>query len=262
MIKLQMTIKSTILLRPVQIFAFIPHGFFTSSWPYKTIWLLHTAISDGSMFTEQASLLEIANQKGYALIAPSLGNGYFANTAYEKQALFLAEELLPAMRQALSISSKIEDNALLGVSMGGFGAIRWALDMPGIFSSVAAIATHFGLSIPEDERLLKSKDLRPLYQIFVKGEMSRLLLDKNGNLHPSVDLFKLLSQAKSQGSIPRMGLYCGESDWLAIEQTKAFFGHCQEEEIQSELFISEGSHNSDYWNHAILEAVEWIFAKN
>ena len=260
MIKLQMTMKSTTLLRPVQVFAFMPHGFFSSAGPYKTIWLLHSAIGDGSMFTDLAPLVELANQKSYALIAPSLGNGYFADTTYEKQASFLMGELLPAMRRTLSVSSKKEDNALLGVSMGGFGALRWALDMPDMISSVAVISAYLGMPVPIDERVLKMKDLRALYQVFNKGLMPRLLFDKNEKLLPDVDLLKLMDKAKVQGvSMPRIGLFCGDCDYLAIDQTKAFFSHCESEGISAELFLSEGSHTPDYWNSAILKAVEWLF---
>ena len=262
MIKIQLTIKSTTLLRPVQVFAFMPHGFFPGRGSYKTIWMLHSAISDGSMFTEHARLLDFANQNNCALIAPSLGNGYFADTIYEKQASFLMAELLPAMRQTLSISSEKEDNFLLGVSMGGFGAVRWAFDMPDVFSSVAAISAYFGMPVPFDERVLKAKDLRALYQVFNKKLMPKLLFDKEGNLHSHVDLTKLMSvgSAKVKGSMPRVGLYCGDCDYLAIDQTKAFFEHCEDEGVAAEMFVSEGSHNAEYWNPVIFEAAEWLLS--
>jgi S-formylglutathione hydrolase FrmB len=257
MMKMQITLKSMVLLRPVQIFVGLPYGFVSRSAPYKCLWLLHSAIADAAMYSEYGALLELADRQGSAVVAPSLGNNYFVDSDYEKQATFLKDELFPALRQSLSISPKREDNALIGVSMGGYGVMRWALDAPGDFSAVASISAHYSLPVPLDERAKKTRETRPLYQIFYNGSMPRRIVDKDGELLPGADLRKLMDKAK--GDTPRIGLFCGDEDYLSIEQTKGFYDFCQSEGIPAELFISEGMHNPAYWDAALLKAAKWVF---
>ena len=258
MIKIEMSIKSLTLLRPVRVSVFLPYGFTSCPTPYRTVWLLHAAMSDGGMFVEYAPLLDFANKEGYALIAPSLGNGYYADTGYERQASFLMDELLPIMRQTISLSHNREDNTVLGVSMGGYGAVRWAMDAPETFRAVAAISGWFGMPCPVDERIKKDRELRPIYQIFVKEVMPKLLMDKSGNLHPQADILKLMGKKEPSVPFPRIGLFCGENDYLSLGQNKMFFESCEDCGVPAELFLTHGSHNADYWNPAMLRAVQWL----
>jgi len=258
-IKLQISIKSVILLRPVQISAFFPYGFTTYSLPYKVVWMLHSAIGDSGMFADNTALSELANQKGFAFIAPSLGNGFFVDSGYERQAAFLSQEFLPVMRQMLHVSPKREDNALLGVSMGGFGAVRWAMDTPEMFSAVASISANFRLPVELDERVFKSREQRLIYQIFEKELIPRLFYDKDGKLLPHADLVRLMDNPGNKNSLPRIGLYCGDRDYLALNQNTAFFEHCKTCGVPAELYITDGGHNPEYWNVALLEAVNRLF---
>lgn len=127
--RFRISYPSRVLLRPVEIMAAL------SAKPNRVkktcLWALHCAMEDGPFFLNYLDAARLAQHLDIAIIAPSLGNGFFMDTAYEAQGEFLRElrENLPSI---LNISDKTEDNAVVGISMGGFGAIRWALEDGGI----------------------------------------------------------------------------------------------------------------------------------
>ena len=57
-----------------------------------------------------------------------------ATQIHEQTLTFLQEEFLPAMRAMFPLSEKREDTFVGGLSMGGYGAVKWALTFPQTFS--------------------------------------------------------------------------------------------------------------------------------
>lgn len=259
MIKLRMTIDSIVLYRPVEVVVAIPHGFLTPKGPFKTVWALHCAMGDGELFFHSLGLTGVIDKENIIVIAPSMGNGYYINSAFERQADFLNDELFPAIRDNLPVSTEPADNMLLGISMGGFGAIRWALESSGQFGAVAAISSVFDIKIPPDERAKKNREQRPMLKLFGEQLMPKLLLDEFGAVLPEADMDKLLSGATAKSSAkPRLALYCGEQDYLSLKQTSIFAENCKQRGLEVYLHLSPGGHNLAYWSGIVPNAIDWF----
>lgn len=263
MIKVKITIDSTVLYRPVEVVAALPHGLLTRPAPYRTIWALHCAMGNGDIFFDQLGLGAFVDKAGVAVIAPSLGNGYYVNSTFEMQADFLKNELQPTLREVLPLSPSRSDNLLLGISMGGFGAVRWALDAFDQFGAVGAISGVFDIRIPLDERAKKSREQRPLAKLFGEKLMPKLLLDASGAVSPEADLPKLLDTgAAGNVLLPRLALYCGEEDYLSLNQTTAFAEACRQRGIAAHLCLAPGGHNPAYWSTVLPEVVDWLLRED
>ncbi len=257
MMRLRITLPSTALLQPVEVAAAVPYGFGATEPPYRAVWALHCAMSNGDFFFDSLDAAGIVEREQVAVIAPSLGNGYFVNSRYENQADFL-NELLDAMREILPLSRRTEDNAAIGVSMGGFGAVRWALDS-GAFGAAAAISGVFDCRVPPDDRMMKNRAQRALYAAFERV-MRRCLLDERGDVRDEVDLERLLQKRREQGSLlPRVDLYCGEQDYLSLPQSRALERVCARHGCPVALRLSEGEHDQTYWRDVFQSAVSGIF---
>jgi S-formylglutathione hydrolase FrmB len=256
MIKLKMSLDSYTLLRPVEVLAALPHGILSGPPPYRVLWALHSAINDASMFFEHRGLLELAELNNLAIVAPSLGNGFFTNSPYEMQADFLKSEFFDAMRRTLPLSERREDNFILGVSMGGFGALRWALDAPGAFAAAVSVSGAFDPRITLDERAMKDRKLRALAILTAKKLMPSRLFAEDGSLNPCSDLTALLRAAKKSGGVPRIALYHGQDDFLVSNQNAAFKAVCDAECVPAALTASPGGHDSAYWDKTIPRTVK------
>ena len=216
-------------------------------------------MGSGEVFFDAVSLTNVVDKENIVLIAPSLGNGYCLNSFVERQADFLIEELLPLARKNLPVSDAREDNLLLGVSMGGFGAVRWALETPQLFGAVAAVSGVFDPRLPVDDRARKNRELRPLLKIFGEGLMSGLFMDVSGNVRPEADINLLLRELASRNlSFPRLGLFCGGQDYLSLSQTSALAETCNRLGFPAETYWSDGSNDTAYWAEALPRAMRWL----
>ncbi len=254
MMRLRITLESTTLLRPVEVVVVLPSGFNIGKAPYRTIWALHCAMSNADFFFDSLRAGDIAKGAHIAIIAPSLGNGYFLNSVYERQADFLQDELMPTLQEALPLSLQRDDNFIIGVSMGGFGALRWGLDRGENFAAVAAISGVFDPRLPLDERVLKKRAQRALH-VTCDSIMRRLVLDESGQMYPDADLNQLVRHAGSSGRAPRLELFCGEQDYLSLSQSQAVEMLCREYRLPARLHTMPGEHDPAYWQKAFCEAV-------
>lgn len=260
MMHFRIVLQSTTLLRPVEVMAALPYGFDMGRPPYKTVWALHCAMGCGDFFFDSLGVGSIVEKEQVAIIAPSLGNGFFLNSAYECQADFLQDELMPAMRQTLPLSSWREDNFLVGVSMGGFGALRWALDRGESFAGIAAISGVFGRPIPMDEQLRKNRAQRALYATFAPI-MRRLLTVDGEKPYPEADLDALLEKAVTAGILPRVFLYCGEQDHLSLPHTRGMAERCRAHGCAAKLVLSPGGHDMLYWRQTFHEGLQTLLSE-
>lgn len=253
MIRLSLTVPSVALLRPVRVEAALPHGICGAKKPWRSLWALHCALSDASLFFEDLGAGALVDELGFALIAPSLGNGFFLNTPGEAQADFL-DEMFAALLEILPLSR--EGCAAAGVSMGAFGALRWTL-ASGHFTGAALISGMYFADLAPDERFAKNRAQRALYQTF-RDAMRRALLDETGAPRPGADIPRLLEGL--HGHFPALHIFCGEEDWLSLPQSLALERFCAGHGCPATLALSPGGHDRDYWRGAFRAACEAIFA--
>jgi enterochelin esterase-like enzyme len=254
--RLRITLASTTLYRPVEIAVALPYGFGATGPPYRAVWALHSAMGGGDFFFDSLDAAGIVEKEHLAVIAPSMGNGYFINSSFERQADFL-QELQETMCEIFPLSPRREDNASVGVSMGGFGAVRWALDS-GVFGGAAAISGMFDCRVPLDERMTNSRVQRALYATF-NSVMRRFLLDDDGQVKFDADFDRLLRKAKVS-SFPRLELYCGEQDYMSLPQNINLEKQCIRHGCPVRLHVSEGEHDQVYWRGAFQDAVTTLFS--
>lgn len=255
MMRVRVTFPSTTLLRPVEVAMAVPAGFTGARPPFKCLWALHCAMEDGGVFFETLGMGALAAAGGFAVVAPSLGNGYFLNSDHDRQGDFL-QELLDHLPEAFALSRRREDNAVLGISMGGFGAVRWALESRA-FASATAISGVFDCHVPPDERLFADRQQRALHFALNKT-MRRMLLDADGRTKKEADLASLLEQGP--GEPPQIHLFCGEEDYLSLPQTIAMERLCREHGCPVSMLLSPGGHGPEYWRRVLPEAVARLFA--
>lgn len=259
MIKIHMTMQSITLYRPVPVTIALPYSPLAGAGSYKTLWVLHPAMEDGNFFFDKLSVASLVDKHNLAIIAPSLGNGYFMDSCLEEQADFLDSELRPYLQTCFPLSSCGKDNFLLGISMGAFGVVRWGLSSPDAFAAVAAISGVYDPRLPIDERALKDRLLRSLVKLFGERVMNRLMKDARGEILAGADIHKLLA-AHSPVSFPRLALFCGNKDYCSLNQTEALVTLCKEHGLDVTVMYGSGTHDIAYWLPTVHKAVEWLLS--
>ena len=158
------SLPSKILHRPVRYCALLPSGFdnaASNQHKYAILYYLHgrgdneqTLINSGSW-----SLIEdLRKQKkigDFVIVTPQAGSSFYVNSAdgKERYSDFFLREFMPFAERKYRIEGTRESRGVDGMSMGGYGALRFAFAHPELFASVSA---HSAALLDEPPRMLNA----------------------------------------------------------------------------------------------------------
>ena len=214
--------------------------------------LLHGASDNGSGWLRFTSAERYAFEKRVALIIPSVNNSYYADMESGPQYFsFITQELRSECRRLFGLSLRREDNYVIGLSMGGYGALKCALRYPAHYTACASFsaAVRPELVIPSDAWPLEAASGRAIFgDSFMQGHMP-----------PSGDLYTLAQQSLDSGErLPFLYLTCGEQDTL-YDMNAAWHEFLTEKNIPHTFHSSPGSHNWGYWDAQLKLALDVFF---
>jgi len=153
------TIKSAILARPVRYCAFLPDSFdHDRTRHYPVLYYLH------GLGDNEQSLLNLGGwdviselrRQGkigdFIVLAPSAGHTFYVNSADGKVRYedFFLKEFVPQMEKKYRADSTRAARGITGVSMGGYGALRFAFKHPDEFAAVSAQMPALIAELPKD----------------------------------------------------------------------------------------------------------------
>lgn len=109
----------------------------------KVLWLLHGEGGDCSDWTRLSMIEHHAQRAGIALVMPDLANSMCMDMVHGGYPYFtyLSTDLPRHLHHLVRVLSKRqEDNFVAGVSTGGYGAVKWMLTAPQMFSACACLS--------------------------------------------------------------------------------------------------------------------------
>jgi S-formylglutathione hydrolase FrmB len=215
--------------------------------PFPTLWLLHGMSDDHTIWQRRTGIELYADGYPLAVVMPEVGRSFYADMhAGLKYWTYLTVELPELLRAMLPLSDRREDNFVAGLSMGGYGAFKWALTYPERFAGAASLSGALNITTrvggPDKQW---RKESRAIFGSF-----------KNlpGSPH---DLFHLAEQLAGS-PYADLPLYqcCGTEDIL-YQDNQLFRKHAQN--LGLNLTYEEGAanHTWDYWDRQIQRVLEW-----
>lgn len=107
---------------------------------YKAVWLLHGYTGDDTAWIRHANIEKLAREHNWAVIMPEARNAFYTDSDFIPYYSFFTQELIPKIQEMYPISSKPEDNYIVGSSMGGYGALKIGFTNTDKFSKIAALS--------------------------------------------------------------------------------------------------------------------------
>lgn len=102
---------------------------------YPAIYLLHGLTDCHASWRNNTQLSLLAEQYGVFFIMPDAVRSFYADAKYGlRYFTFISDELPQQCRNLFNISPSREQTGVMGLSMGGYGALRCALLRPDVFS--------------------------------------------------------------------------------------------------------------------------------
>ena len=212
-----------------------------------TLYLLHGASNDHTIWMRRTSIERYVAEMGIAVVMPMVNRSYYTDMTYGYNYwTFLSEELPKVARSFFPLSDLREDNFVAGVSMGGYGAMKFGLSYPEKFAAIISLSG--GLDIKDFFFNEKCEDQKPeLLNIFGKEGPKE-----------DEDLFILAEKMmKSDEVKPKIYQNCGTEDFL-YEQNVKFRDFARELKIDLTYDESSGDHEWGYFDRSIEKALQWL----
>lgn len=220
--------------------------------PMKTLFLLHGyAGSAGNYVPEYLS-----EHYHFAVIAPNGENAFWLDgiSTGHQFCTLLGEEIPEYVNKTFGLAGSAEDTAVLGLSMGGFGALHTGLAYPDRFGKIGAMSSALivhevaGMKPGQGNGVANYEYYRECF-----GEPAEVL---KSDSNPETLVDKLLAQNKK---LPEIYMCCGTEDFL-LENNREFHRFLEERKVPHEYFESSGNHDMNFWNEYTEKIVKWMFA--
>lgn len=211
--------------------------------PFPVMYLLHGLSDDHTIWLRRTRLEEFLVNIPLIVVMPDGGRGFYCDAeqgyAYDKA---LAVELVDRIDRTFPTKAERESRCVAGLSMGGYGAAKFALAHPDRF---AAGVSHSGaLAFAHKPQTWDEARAK---------EWGRIVgTEPNG---PN-DLFALTEKA-DKATLPALRIDCGTEDFL-IDDNRAFHAHLEKLGIAHEYQENPGAHNWAYWDTHIQDTLAFF----
>lgn len=207
------------------------------------LYLLHGASDDDTQWTRMTSIERYANERGLAVVMPQAHLSFYCDEVNgHKFWTFLSQELPDLIADSFVVSSRREDTFVAGLSMGGYGAFKLALNQPDRFAAAASMSGALNLAAPH----WAERD--PLLRRRVWGDGQDL---------PAADDLVGLVQHLDVATLPRLYLACGDQDDL-LADTQEFERVARRAGADLDVHYRPGTHTWDYWDAEIQRVLAWL----
>ncbi|WP_166462571.1 alpha/beta hydrolase [Amycolatopsis acidicola] len=160
----ELRLHSPALGREVSVSILTPSGW-RPELRYPVLYLLHGSSDDNQCWTKHTDIVERTADAGFLVVMPDGGRlGFYHDWQVpDRQGTvphwerFHLDELMPHVESAYRAS---DVRMALGISMGGFGALRYAIRRPGLFRAVASLSGLVHLTRPGIGGLLALLSIR------------------------------------------------------------------------------------------------------
>lgn len=208
--------------------------------PYKVLYLLHGLKQNETSYLRNSRIERYVQSLDLVVVMPSVGRSFYTD---QKKGYpyftYLTEELPRLLSTLLPISTRRDDTAIAGLSMGGYGALKAALTNPMQYGYAASMSGALDLvslaNRMKDETLPFPAEFENTF-----GPLECLADGQD-------DLFAL---AAKLGKVrPRLYVTCGTEDFLYEDNIHFVktFGECLDIRYEE----TAGSHTWAFWDAAL-----------
>jgi putative tributyrin esterase len=215
--------------------------------PPAVLYLLHGLSDDHTAWCRRTSIERYAFDYNLAIVMPDAYKSFCCDMAHGSDYWsFVADELPKLVKQWFNVSNDWRKTFVAGLSMGGYGAFKLAMGLPGRFAAAASLsgALDLGAHIGDD---FSQTRLRCFEAVF--GDIATLPGSRND----------LIAQLKAMETVPETRFYivCGTEDYL-YKDSLAFRDLATKKGLDLTYEEAAGEHEWGFWDTYIQRVLEWL----
>jgi len=216
---------------------------------FPAVYLLH---GGGGNFRDWSNYSDVGvfAGRGLILVMPEGDDSYFVNAAERPQDRYedyIVKDLIGDVESKLPVAAGRANRAVIGVSMGGYGAVKFALGHPDLFVFAGGISP--AIDVPSRpfsiKRIQQWQHHRSIFGPW--GSQSR----RNG------DPFLLVRYA-DPATTPYLFLSCGEQEGL-LPANRNFAALLGSRHFRYEFHVVPGGHDWNQWDKRLPGVFQSMF---
>jgi enterochelin esterase-like enzyme len=234
---------------------YLPSGYERSRLSYPVLYLFHGNggsrqdwLQKGGIQRTADSLIARGEIPAAIIVMPDAGTSWFVD-AREKMESAVIDDLIPEVERTLRVLKSRDGRLIGGLSMGGYGALRFALKYPESFAAAALLSPAIYDPLPPPNSSARTVGVfgdgqRPFdEQVWKRLNYPALWPDYLARRMP----------------VP-MYINSGDDDELMIEaEAVKLYSLLKTHGQPAELRIVDGAHSWDVWEATIGDAMKYIF---
>ncbi len=191
----------------------------------------------------------------FLIAAPEGGQTFYINSAdgSVRYSDFFLQEFIPLIESKYRISKGRSNRAISGISMGGYGAIRFAFSHPEVFSAVSAQSAALITETPQ-ELDTAARSGAPL------GKLLATVFGSPIDVAHWKENSPFALATRNQAALRRVAIYfnCGQDDNYGFEKgAAALHEQLLKERVEHEYHPYPGDHSLGYFLSHFTEVMEF-----
>jgi putative tributyrin esterase len=219
---------------------------------YPVLYLLHGLTGHYTNWFERTRLADYAAADQIIIVTPEGNDGWYTDSSTiqnDKYESYIIQELIPDVEKRFRVNSDRGARAIAGLSMGGYGALKFGVKYPQQFVFVASMSGAL------DAASWTEAELKGLAFIF--RSLQSVYGDANSETRSANDLKKLYGRVTpaQMTSLPFVYLDCGTEDVL-LSTNRSFADILRGKKIPYEYRELPGTHSWKYWDAQVQEVLK------
>jgi S-formylglutathione hydrolase FrmB len=256
-------VPSRLTKGPVRTAVLLPPSYeSTPARRYPVLYFLHDGRGDErTLFARGIADMLLDDMKSgkipeLLVVSPRLGGTWCADSydGKNRYASFLDKELVPFVDARYRTLGGPRTRAVAGISMGGYGAIHWALLDPELFAAAGGLSPAL--------QQLSWHMLDPL-PFLARFSMTRVFGKRElANNFTENDVYQmLLRDPRLAPRVPPVVVRCGTEDRYRLAPNAAFFGRFLHAlSVPNEVTVEAGGHDWAYWSRVLQPLLRSVAA--
>lgn len=208
------------------------------------LWLLHGASDDDTIWMRRTSIERYAAEYGLAVVMPQADLSFYCDEVHGlRWWTWISDELPRIIAENFQVSTSREDTFVAGLSMGGFGAYKLALNQPERFAAAASLSGAVWITSPDLQARIDERAQRVWGPAGVVPGGPDDLIGKLSTVDPD--------------ALPQLYLTCGTEDFL-FEDNLVFERAAADAGVRLTIEHRPGEHEWGYWDQSIQDVLAWL----
>ena len=219
---------------------------------YPVVYLLHGLTGHFENWLERTSVADSVRDRDMIVVTPEGEDGWYTDSYAkegDKYESYIVKELIPEIDKSYRTLADRHDRWMAGLSMGGYGSIKFGLKYPEMFSVVGSFSGAIGAATIT-EKTFPGNIGKSIDEIFGPPD---------GVIRKANDPFDIIRRATPERIkvYPFIYLDCGTEDFL-FQNNREFVSLLVEKKVPHEFRQLPGGHTWKYWDQQVKEFIQSI----